>query len=115
MNALRNLVLASLAGASFSAHSATYSGNGSLDFGGPVGTGTLSLSDNGTTISGTLTKGSGSLNDSLVIYIDSTAGGFADTSGFADANDGLRKSISGFDGGANRSLMTFASGFSPDY
>jgi len=98
-----------------SAQAATYSGNGNSGFGGPVGLGSLTLTDNGTTISGTVNKGPNGFNDVLVIYIDSVAGGFADTSGFADGNDGLRKAISGFDGGANRSLMTFAGGFSPDY
>jgi PEP-CTERM motif len=93
-----------------------YSGNGNSGFGGAVGGATLSLSDDGTTVSGTLTKGvAGDFNDVLVLYIDSTAGGFSDTSGFADSADGLRKAISGFDGGANRSTMTFAAGFSPDY
>ncbi len=49
-----------------------------------------------------------------MLYIDSTAGGFSDTSGFADGADGLRKAISGFDGGGNRSLLAF-SGMAPDY
>ncbi len=93
-----------------------YTGNGNTGFGGPVGNGSLSLSDNGTTISGTFTPGTtGFGNNALVLYIDSVPGGFADTSGFADANDGNRRAISGFDGGSNRSLMTFMSGFSPDY
>ncbi|HEV2694779.1 MAG TPA: PEP-CTERM sorting domain-containing protein [Verrucomicrobiae bacterium] len=98
-----------------SALATTYSGNGNTGFGGVVGTGSLTLTDNGTTLSGTITRGSANFNDTLVIYIDSVAGGFADTSGFADSNDGSRKSISGFDGGSNRSLMTFAGGFAPDY
>lgn len=98
-----------------SATAATYSGNGNSGFGGPIGQGSLTLTDDGTTISGTVTKGPNGFNDVLVIYIDSTGGGFTDTSGFADGADGLRKSISGFDGGGNRSTMTFAAGFSPDY
>jgi hypothetical protein len=109
------LAAAGLIAISFSASATTYNGNGNTGFGGPVGGGSLTLTDNGATISGTFTKGPNGVNDSLVLYIDSVSGGFADTSGFADANDGLRKSISGFDGGANRSLLTFASGFSPDY
>src|SRR5205823_11600569 len=48
-------------------------------------------------------------------YIDSIPGGFTDTSYFADGADGLRKAISGFDGGANRSLLTMGGGFLPDY
>jgi len=97
------------------AQAATFSGNGNSGFGGPIGLGSLTVTDNGTTLSGTLNKGPNGFNDVLVLYLDTVAGGFADTSGFADGGDGLRKAISGFDGGANRSLMTFAAGFSPDY
>src|SRR6266704_6743439 len=99
----------------FSASAATYSGNGNSGFGGPIGVGSLTLTDNGTTVSGTVNKGPNGFNDVLVIYLDSQAGGFSDTSGFADGADGLRKAISGFDGGTQRSLLTFATGFSPDY
>jgi hypothetical protein len=105
----------SCAASALSLQAATYSGNGDSGFGGPVGQGSLTLTDNGTTVSGTFTKGPNGMNDSLVVYLDSQAGGFADTSGFADGADGLRKSISGFDGGGNRSVLTFAPGFSPDY
>jgi len=98
-----------------SANATNYSGNGNTGFGGAIGGGSLALTDDGTTLSGTITKGSGNFNDVLVLYIDSVAGGFSDTSGFADGNDGLRRAVSGFDGGGNRSLMTFVSGFSPDY
>lgn len=97
------------------ARAAVYPGNGATGFGGPVGTGSLTLTDDGTTLSGTFTKGSNGLNDVLVIYVDSVAGGFADTSGFGDASDGLRRAISGFDGGSNRSLLTMPAGFLPDY
>jgi len=98
-----------------SVQAATYSGNGNSGFGGPIGLGSLTLTDNGTTVSGTVNKGPNGFNDVLVLYIDSMAGGFADTSGFADGGDGLRKAISGFDGGGNRSLLTFTGGFTPDY
>jgi len=110
-----NLLFASLlVSVSLSARAATYPGNGATGFGGPIGLGSLTLTDNGTTVSGTINKGPNGFNDVLVIYIDSVAGGFSDTSGFADAADGLRKAISGFDGGGNRSLLTF-SGMLPDY
>lgn len=100
----------------FAASAATYNGNGNTGFGGAIGNGSLTLTDDGSTVSGSITKGSsGSFNDALVIYIDSVSGGFSDTSGFNDANDGSRKAISGIDGGGNRSLMTFESGFLPDY
>jgi len=98
----------------FTAQAAVYPGNGLAGFGGAIGGGSLTLTDDGTTVYGTLTRGPGNFNDAYVIYIDSVGGGFADTSGFADANDGLRRAISGFDG-SQRSLMTFMSGFSPDY
>jgi hypothetical protein len=116
MKTLWKALSASLLGClAITAHSATYSGNGNSGFGGPIGLGSLTLTDDGTTVSGTVNKGPNGFNDVLVIYIDSTAGGFADTSGFADGADGLRKAISGFDGAANRSLMTFSGGFNPDY
>jgi hypothetical protein len=98
-----------------SAGAATYSGNGNSGFGGPIGLGSLTLTDNGTTVSGVVNKGPNGFNDVLVLYIDSTAGGFGDTSGFADGADGLRRSISGFDGGANRSILTMPGGFFADY
>jgi hypothetical protein len=100
--------------ACLSSQAATYPGNGNSGFGGPIGLGSLTLTDNGTTVSGTVNKGPNGFNDVLVLYIDSVAGGFSDTSGFADGADGLRKAISGFDGGANRSVLTF-NGMLPDY
>src|SRR5438128_1099948 len=104
---------AALAATCLSSLAATYSGNGNSGFGGPIGLGSLTLTDNGTTVSGTVNKGPNGFNDVLVIYLDSQGGGFSDTSGFGDNGDGLRKAISGFDGG-NRSLLTF-SGMLPDY
>src|ERR1041385_6763067 len=94
---------------------ATYPGNGNSGFGGPIGLGSLTLTDNGTTVFGQVNKGPNGFNDVLVLYLDSVGGGFSDTSGFADGADGLRNAISGFDGGANRSLMTFTGGFLPEY
>jgi hypothetical protein len=93
----------------------TYAGNGDTGFGGPIGGGSLTLTDNGTTLSGTVTKGPNGFNDALVLYLQTGAGGFADTSGFNDAGDGLRRAISGIDGGGNRSLLTFTGGFKPNY
>jgi hypothetical protein len=92
----------------------TYPGNGGTSFGGPLGTGSITLTDNGTTISGTFTRGSGNHNDILVLYIDSVAGGFSTTSGFNDQADDLRRGISGV-GGFGRSTVNFASGFQADY
>ena len=107
-------VIALLGASTFSVLAVNYSGNGNSGFGGAIGQGSLTLTDDGTTISGTVTKGPGSFNNVLVLYIDSVSGGFGTTSGFADGNDGLRRAISGFDGGLNRSTLTF-SGMLPDY
>src|SRR5437016_865324 len=84
-----------------SVRGAIYNGNGSTDFGGAVGTGSLQLTDNGTTLSGTFnrgTGGSGSFADILVVFIDSKPGGFSSTIGFTDASSLLTKAISGLDG-----------------
>ena len=47
----------------------TYNGNGNGGFGGAVGESNLEFNDDGTTITGTFTKGSGDFNDAMVIYI----------------------------------------------
>jgi len=109
------VAIAAVALAVWTCHAATYSGNGNTGFGGAVGQGSLQLTDNGTTLFGTFTKGSGNFNDALVIYIDSVAGGVSTTQNFTDGADGLRRAISGFDGGANRSVLTMPSGFLADY
>jgi hypothetical protein len=112
----KNLIATSVAllALGITAQAATFSGNGNTGFGGPVGLGSLTLTDDGTTLSGIYNKGPNGFNDVLVIYIDSVSGGFSTTAGFTDTGDGLRKAISGFDG-SNRSTLNFASGFLPDY
>jgi hypothetical protein len=97
-----------------SAPAALYTGNGDTSFGGAVGSGSLNVADNGTTLSFQFNRGGGSLNDALVIFIDSTSGGFGSTAGFNDQADGLRHAISGVSGG-NRATANFASGFAADY
>jgi hypothetical protein len=98
-----------------------FNGNAQTGFGGPIGSSVLTVNDNGTTISFSLTKGAGDFNDALVVYIDSKTGGFANTSSFNDQADGLRMAISGTSGGSmgivanNRSTVNFASGFEADY
>ena len=93
-----------------------YTGNGNTGFGGEIGNGTLSLDDDGTTITATLTKGADPMTDAFVIYIDSVAGGFVDTSTISDDGDELRRAASGFDGGAgNTSTVAFPAGFGADY
>ncbi len=103
-----------------SAQAVDYAGNGNSGWGGAVGLGTLSLTHTPTDLSFTLTKGAGSLDNALVIYIDSVAGGFTDTSTLSDDGDGARSAISGYtstgnSGGPGRSTMTFLSGFEPEY
>src|SRR5664279_5416836 len=90
-----------------------YRGNGNTGFDGAIGNGTLTLSDDGTNISGTLTAG-GSMNHVLVLYIQSGPGCFTNTSGFNDQGDGCRQAISGVSA-SGRSVLTFASGFQPNY
>ena len=100
----------------FSASAANYSGNGNSVFDGPIGLSSLILTDDRTSVSGTFDKAPNGFNDVLVLYIDSTVGGFASTVGFADGSAGLNKAVSGFDGGlVNRSILTFTPGFLPDY
>lgn len=91
-----------------------YAGNGKSGFGGPIGTGSLDVSDNGSAITFVLHKGTNDLNDALVIYIDSKSGGFTSTSGFLDHADGLRTAISGYNG-TERSTLNFPASFTPDY
>jgi len=94
---------------------AIYNGNGDTSFFGAVGQGHLSLTDNGTTVSGTFTKGSGDFLDVLVLFIDSKSGGFSTTSGFTDSASRLTRAVSGIDGTGNRATADFATGFSADY
>lgn len=91
-------------------------GNGNLGFGGPVGQGSLHLDSDA---AGRLTLGfvrgaGGNLNDTLVIYIDSVAGGEASTATFNDQADASRITISGVSG-MNRATLVFPTGFRPDY
>jgi hypothetical protein len=100
--------------ASLSASATTYNGNGSSAWGGAIGNATLTLTDNGTTIFGTLTTG-GSLDNALVLYLQTGVGGFSSTSGFFDNNDQLRSAISQYGGVGEQSTLDFASGFAPNY
>jgi N-acetylneuraminic acid mutarotase len=107
------LLAALLLLAAWPARADQYRGNGITDFGGAIGNGTLTLSDDGTNISGTLSVGD-SMYEVLVLYIQSGPGGFADTSGFNDQADMCRQAISGVSP-SRRSLLTFASGCQPNY
>jgi hypothetical protein len=109
------LFVAGLFLASNSAQATNFAGNGNTGFGGPVGQGTLSVTDDGTNITFTLQRGGGNLNDVLAIYIDTgTAGGYADTSAFTSTGGDDVNAISGYNG-SSRSVMTFTNGFRPTY
>lgn len=111
-----NFTLLLLCFCSYAFSQTVYNGNTKTGFGGAVGTGSVQITvTGGTTVNFTFTRGTGNFNDLLVIYIDSKTGGFTTTSGFTDVADDHRKAISGFDGGTNRSTVTFPSGFVPDY
>src|SRR5207253_7675731 len=93
-----------------------YPGNGATGFGGAVGTGSLDVTDTTTTMTWTLNRGAGSLNDALIVYLDTVAGGFPDTSTFSDNGDGGRTAISGFNSGnPSRTVASFPGGFAADY
>ena len=90
----------------------SYTGNGNSGFGGAVGGSTLVFTDNGTTITGTFTKGSGNFGDAMVIYISTGAPGKQSiTSDDNDQNDGLRRAITNAFGSA----INFPSGFEAKY
>ncbi|MEQ9308660.1 MAG: T9SS type A sorting domain-containing protein [Balneolaceae bacterium] len=89
----------------------SYSGNSESGFGGTIGGSTLSLSTDGTTITGTLTKGAGDFNDTFVIYISNGNSGRStigtEVNDRADAN---RAAISYMEAGTGK-ILTFPSGF----
>ena len=97
-----------------SAFATNYPGNGKTGFGGPVGPGSLDVTNVGNTITFTLNRGTGNMNDALVIYLDAVTGGFSSTANFIDATDGLSKAIAGVDG-TNRAIFNFNAAFRPEY
>jgi hypothetical protein len=95
---------------------ATFFGNGASGFGGTLGNGSLSLSDSGGNLTATFNPSGSFGSNDVVVYIDSTPGGFSDTSTFADNGDGGRESISAENSGnPSRELITFPTGFTADY
>jgi hypothetical protein len=118
---MQKILLTTLAAAAFATTGyaqvlSNYTGNGSTTFGGAVGAGSLSISNNAAgALDFTYTRGGGNFNDAIVLYFDSVGGGATSTADFTDSADGLRRAISGFDGGANRSTLTFAAGFDADF
>lgn len=102
-----------------SAFATTYNGNGNTSFGGPIGNGSLTLTDNGITVFGSLTVAGGGLGgNAFVIYLQtpSSASGFGDTSGFNDNGDQLRSALSEYGGVGNKSTLNFGGGgYTPNY
>lgn len=89
----------------------TYYGSGGA---GPVGDGSLSLSNDTKTVYAGFNKGTGSLSDNLVMFIDCVPGGFTTTAGFTNSANPLEVAISGYYKGS-RSTANFAPGFGADY
>jgi len=94
---------------------ATFNGNGSSAWGGAIGLGSLTLSDNGTTVSGSLTTGGGLGGNAFVLYLDTAPGGFSTTAGFNDNGDQLRSAFSLYGGAGEQSILNFSTGFAPNY
>ena len=107
-------IVATLA-VSLSALAQIYNGNGSSAWGGAIGLGVLSLSDNGVTVSGTLNTGGNLNGNAFVLYLQTGGGGFNSTIGFNDNADQLRSAISQYGGVGQQSILNFASGFAPNY
>lgn len=109
--------------------SQTYQGNGLTGFGGVLGNGSISVTSNQTSATdGSLTftfnPSGGFTGNTVVVYIDSVAGGIANTSNLSDTGDNGRRAISGEQPGGNtnidngkasRTQVNFASGFGADY
>lgn len=87
----------------------TYNANGNNGFGGAVGEGSLSINDDGTTVTFTLTKGTnGDFNDTMVMYIDNGLGGRNLIDGDINDNaDSNRRAISNVGSGD----LIFPTGF----
>jgi len=112
------VTLVSAAGLASAATVYSSVGNGESGFGGVLGTGTISIDNEADgSLDFTFTKGTGNLDDAVVIYLEAGADqGFTSTANFGDTNSPLSKAISGFDG-TNRSILNFngTSGLSPNY
>ena len=93
-------------------------GNG---FGGVLGlNGTLSFDSDALgnlafALSATSASCTQNATDSIVIYVDSRTGGFANTTGFTDNADQGRAAASAMGTDGSRADLTFATGFAPDY
>ncbi len=114
---INKIALSLFLAATSAAFASTYSGNAATGFGGPPGNSPLTVTDSGGTVDFSLAAGAAIAGaDDVVLYIDSVAGGFGDTSTFSDNADGGREAISGFNStNPSRTLASFAAGFNADY
>ncbi len=93
----------------------TFPGNGANGFGDQIGSGSIKAQISGGNVNFTITAGAGGLGNDLVLYFDSTAGGFANTSTLTDSADGGRRAVSGVGVTAGQTVVNFAPGFTADY
>lgn len=107
-------LLAGLVSITLPSVATVFPGNGATGFGGPVGTGSVSISDSLAGMTITLNRGAGQLNDDLVLYLDTQPGGFNDNSTFSDNQDGGRTAISGANN-SNPSRTLVSLPFAADY
>jgi hypothetical protein len=118
MSMLKSLAViaagAALSAAAAASGATSFPGNGATGFGGAVGTGSLSVSDDASSMTLTFNRGAGQFNDVLVLYLDTQGGGFIDNSTFGDNGDGGRTAISGTNNG-NPSKSVVALPFEADY
>ena len=113
--------LAALALGASSSHATTFNGNGNTGFGGDLGLGSMSVTNDGTgglkfvlTLNGTSNVDP---SNAVVLYIDDGAGGGigTDTSGMTDTSNGATEAIAEFGGGTNRSTLNFGGFLNPQY
>ncbi|ARN77013.1 hypothetical protein BST97_02805 [Nonlabens spongiae] len=88
----------------------SYAANGQSGFGGPFGNSTMSITDDGTTVSVTINPAGDLTSNFIVLYIDNGTGGRAVIDG-TDGNDAGRRAITN----ANSGNLTFPSGFEASY
>lgn len=107
-------ILLAFAGLSASANAALYLGNGGTGFGGAVGGGSLAITDNGSSLFFTYTRGTGgNFSDTLVLYFDTDPGGatsYGATGEIGSPFVGRRAIVNEFGSG-----IAFSGGFASDY
>jgi hypothetical protein len=107
------------------AHATTYPGNGNSNFGGNLGEGSLTVTNDGSggldfafALDGTSSLSpSASPNNSIVIYIDNSTGGGigTSTSGMNDTSNGATVAISEYGGTGDQSTLNFGGLMNPQY